>query len=129
MTSADDIISEREKTHGDFSDFACVAQSFKDILHNHPNWASLTFVQKEGAEMVSNKLARILAGDPNFLDHWDDIGGYARLVAQRLLPMANPAVVNPNFSVRAGSADSEVEDAMTAAVAARFAPASASTSA
>ena len=29
-------------------------------------------------------LGRILAGDPNFHDHWLDISGYAKLVADRL---------------------------------------------
>jgi len=30
-------------------------------------------------EMISLKLARIICGDPNFADHWDDIAGYAEL--------------------------------------------------
>ena len=36
--------------------------------------------------MIACKIARILSGDPNWRDHWDDIAGYATLVAERLGP-------------------------------------------
>jgi hypothetical protein len=29
--------------------------------------------------MILHKLARVLSGNPDNADHWDDIGGYARL--------------------------------------------------
>jgi hypothetical protein len=35
-------------------------------------------------EMIAHKIGRVLAGDPNHADHWDDIAGYARLVARRV---------------------------------------------
>ena len=34
--------------------------------------------------MFAHKIGRILVGDPNHRDHWDDISGYAVLVADRL---------------------------------------------
>jgi hypothetical protein len=34
--------------------------------------------------MILNKVSRILAGDPGHVDHWDDIAGYATLVADIL---------------------------------------------
>jgi len=34
--------------------------------------------------MIFSKIARILNGDPNHLDSWTDIAGYATLVADRL---------------------------------------------
>jgi hypothetical protein len=35
--------------------------------------------------MIQHKIARILNGDPNYHDSWHDIGGYSKLVADRLI--------------------------------------------
>lgn len=43
-------------------------------------------VQRESLSMIFHKIGRILAGDPNFRDHWDDIAGYAKLAADRCKP-------------------------------------------
>lgn len=29
--------------------------------------------------MIAHKMGRILAGDAEFIDHWDDIEGYAHI--------------------------------------------------
>jgi hypothetical protein len=34
--------------------------------------------------MIAHKLGRIVNGDPNYVDSWVDIAGYATLVAKRL---------------------------------------------
>ena len=34
------------------------------------------------------EIARILEGDPSHKDHWDDIAGYAKLIAERSSPAA-----------------------------------------
>jgi hypothetical protein len=34
--------------------------------------------------MICHKMARIMNGDPNYVDSWADIAGYATLVANRL---------------------------------------------
>ena len=34
--------------------------------------------------MIAHKIGRILAGNPDFKDHWDDIAGYAVLISQRV---------------------------------------------
>ncbi len=39
---------------------------------------------KESLEMNMHKVARILNGDPTYLDNWHDIIGYTRLVEKRL---------------------------------------------
>lgn len=33
--------------------------------------------------MIAHKIGRILNGDPNYRDSWDDIAGYAKLAADR----------------------------------------------
>lgn len=79
----DKTLEERQKTHGDFSTHAYISQILKNGLHNG-NWHDLDFDQKESLEMIVHKIARILNGNPNIHDHWHDIVGYAKLVADRL---------------------------------------------
>lgn len=74
-----DILTQREKTHGNYSDVSKLSQTLKEILRDTPNWDKLNDGQKESLEMISNKLGRLLSGDANFRDHWEDIGGYAEL--------------------------------------------------
>lgn len=80
------LLNERGKTHGDFTDHAAITQALKQEMSYTDKWRGLTYVQKEALEMIQHKVGRILAGDPNFKDHWDDIAGYAKLVADRLGP-------------------------------------------
>lgn len=40
--------------------------------------------QYEALDMIAHKIARIINGDPDYADSWDDIAGYAKLVADRL---------------------------------------------
>ncbi len=49
-----------------------------------PNWETMTYDQREGLDMIANKIARILNGDPNYADSWHDIAGYATLVEKRI---------------------------------------------
>ena len=51
-------------------------------ISTHPN--TLSYQQLEALEMICHKIARIVAGDPDFADHWRDIAGYATLVANEL---------------------------------------------
>ena len=53
-------------------------------MRDTANWEALTEVQHEALEHIATKIARILSGDPNHADHWNDIQGYARLVEERL---------------------------------------------
>ena len=79
------LLAEREHTHGSFDATALIAQRFKDVGHNTPNWQSvLTDVQRESLDGIFVKVARILSGDPNHKDHWSDIEGGAHLVSERL---------------------------------------------
>ena len=80
----DSLLAERGKTHGDFSQHAQITQDLKFIMTSTPGYAKLTASQREALDMNAHKIGRILAGDPNFPDHWDDIAGYARLVSLEL---------------------------------------------
>lgn len=78
------LLAERGKTHGDYNEHAAITQSIKRQFFAGRNYMDLSDAQSEALDMIAHKIGRILAGDPNFRDHWDDIAGYARLVAERL---------------------------------------------
>jgi len=75
------MLNEREKTHGQYAKTAETSQKIKLTMMLSKNWNKLTEPQAEAIEMIAAKLARILNGDPNFRDHWDDIAGYAQLAS------------------------------------------------
>ena len=84
--SIEAILTERKKTHGDFSDHARVTQRLKAVFMGEATLcnAELSDVQREAVSMILHKIGRIVAGNPNVKDHWDDIAGYAKLVADRV---------------------------------------------
>jgi hypothetical protein len=81
--ATEDILAERQKTHGDFATHAHIAQALKDAAFIRGK-DTLSFTQREALEMILHKIARIVNGDPNHKDHWDDIAGYATLAAREL---------------------------------------------
>ena len=82
-TDTNAILTERGARYGKFKDHAAISQEIKSVLWKH-NFQRLTPDQCEALEMIAHKIARILNGDPNYLDSWIDIAGYAKLVADRL---------------------------------------------
>lgn len=85
MGSKDAILKEREETHGLYADVSQTAQSLKNSFAVQPNWVVLSPVQRESLDLIATKLARILNGDPDEIDHWEDVAGYARLVVRELV--------------------------------------------
>ena len=73
------LLQTREKTHGSYPSTARLSQALKDTMKSGPNWISLSDAQAEALEMIALKIARILSGNPDYADHWDDVIGYARL--------------------------------------------------
>lgn len=72
------VLQERSATHGDFEHWAKVSQRLKFALAAGVNWETMDAVQREALEAVMGKLARIVTGDPNFIDHYRDIIGYTQ---------------------------------------------------
>src|SRR5215204_7671381 len=75
----DEIIASNVETHGDFSTTAQIAQALKRIARACAGWEKLRDEQKESLDLQHTKQARILSGDPEHANHWDDIAGYALL--------------------------------------------------
>lgn len=82
--TTDALLAERGQTHGDFADHARITRNIKDAMIQESGWPRLNDMQKESLDMIAHKIGRILAGNPDFADHWDDIAGYARLISQRV---------------------------------------------
>lgn len=75
----DPLLQEREKTHGSFETNARISQELKTIFWGHRDLCKLSPTHHEALDMIALKLSRILSGQANFKDHWDDIAGYAKL--------------------------------------------------
>lgn len=80
--SISDVLDERGKSYGPFIGHARVTQAIKHAIFNHA--PVLEDDQREALEMIAHKIGRIINGNPDYVDSWVDIAGYAQLVADRL---------------------------------------------
>jgi hypothetical protein len=78
------LLGERQKSHGTYSEVSSICQAIKRTMRQSSGWDHLANEQAEALEMIAMKVARILSGNSNFADHWEDIEGYARLVSNEL---------------------------------------------
>jgi hypothetical protein len=83
-TDVDAILNERGSNYGSFENVAKTAQSIKDVLYTTTDLPLMCPDQREALDMITSKIARIVNGDPDYVDSWIDIAGYATLVADRL---------------------------------------------
>jgi len=74
------LLDEREQTHGRFEEVAYTARTIRYAMTR----GGLSAVQEEALGMIASKLARITCGNPDEMDHWRDIAGYAELVVRDL---------------------------------------------
>ena len=82
----DAILNQRAGNYGSFRDVAYFAQEFKALIQAHISGSDKVVDpdQREALDMIASKIGRILCGNPNYVDNWVDIAGYAQLVADRL---------------------------------------------
>ena len=82
--TTEELLAERAKTHGDFTIHASLTQGMKAVAGSQiGGYDRMKPTHREAIDMILHKIGRILAGNPDFKDHWDDIAGYAKLVADR----------------------------------------------
>ena len=84
MTDLTATLAERGARYGKFEDHAVIAQGLKDQMWATEGWSRLAPDQRQALEVIQDKVARILNGDPDYADNWHDIAGYSRLVEDRL---------------------------------------------
>lgn len=83
----EDTLKERGERYGKYSDYALVAGTLNRVIENRIIDCSnekLEFIHTEALKMIVSKIARIISGDPNYIDNWHDIAGYAQLVENEL---------------------------------------------
>ena len=73
------LLAEREKTHGNYSNTAQTSQMLKRLIRHAPTYMDMSERQKESLDLIAVKLARIMCGNPHEPDHFRDIAGYALL--------------------------------------------------
>jgi len=82
--AVESTLVERDKRYGGFINNASIAQRIKAVMHSASNWYEMSYDKREALEMIASKIGRMLSGDPEYVDNWHDIAGYATLVEQRL---------------------------------------------
>lgn len=80
----DKTLAEREKTYGNYYHKAFIIQYLKGLMRSEDGWGNLDSDMQESLDMIASKIGRILVGNPNHVDNWHDISGYAQLIEQRL---------------------------------------------
>lgn len=88
----EDTLKERGEQYGPFILQAGIAQTLKKAVRACPNWAKLQSDQREAIDHIMVKFARILSGNPDHVDSWHDVAGYATLVERRLRKPKEPDV-------------------------------------
>lgn len=78
----EELINERAKTHGSYPHTAHYAQRLKTIFNG--TRGARTDIQNESLDLIATKLARILSGQADHIDHWADAAGYCQLVVDSL---------------------------------------------
>ena len=81
MTPTENILMERQNTHGDYKEVAEMAQLFRKLMRKTVGWTDMNDAQREALDSMATKLGRIGSGNPHFRDHWDDLAGYATLAS------------------------------------------------
>lgn len=85
-TAVDQILDQRATQYGKFIEGAEVMQTLKQVVRTsiQKRGTALAFDQLEAIDMIIHKLGRIINGNPDNVDSWRDVAGYATLVADRL---------------------------------------------
>ena len=91
-TDVNALLTERGKRYGRFLSHAEVTIQLKAVIRSFcaEMDRKLEYDQEEALDMICHKIGRIVNGDPNWVDSWRDIAGYATLVADRLDESKDP---------------------------------------
>lgn len=82
--SINKTLEQRGSRYGKFKDVAATTYALQEILRDAKNHEHMTDDQVIALDMICNKMARIVNGDPSYIDNWHDISGYATLAEQEL---------------------------------------------
>ncbi len=84
LSDLESTLEKRKTTYGSFFKISATSQRLKKALIHTSNFQHLGVSKKESIEMILHKIARIVHGDPEYLDNWHDIAGYATLIEKEI---------------------------------------------
>ena len=82
--SVEETLTQRGGVYGDYVVQSALSVHIKNIFRTSPSWHLLSEYQQEALDMIAVKIARLLVGNPNYIDSWHDIAGYSSLVVKEL---------------------------------------------
>ena len=74
------ILEDREPKYGSYQANAHLIQQLKKQVRGMRGWDTLSSDKQQTIDMIFTKIGRIVTGDSNYRDSWDDIAGYAELI-------------------------------------------------
>ena len=80
--NATELLDTRQTTHGSFRDNAEFAQKIRNLYRASPSWLAMPYEHREALDMMATKFSRILSGQSDCRQHWEDVEGYARLALE-----------------------------------------------
>ena len=80
----EEVLNQRQTTYGSFTKNAEVSQMMKYSMTQGTNYKQMPMAHREALEMIVHKIARIVNGNPNYIDNWIDICGYSQLVIEEI---------------------------------------------
>ena len=78
----EETLEQRGSEYGDWSIQASVSQGLKEIIRIGPS--NLNRPQMESIDLILMKISRIVVGNPDNIDSWTDIIGYATLAIKEI---------------------------------------------
>lgn len=91
MADIQQTLDERGDRYGDWKNHAQISQDIQNAIikgwfnrGDGQDFGDIPAYMTEALTMISNKIGRIINGDPYYDDSWQDIAGYATLVVNQL---------------------------------------------
>jgi len=78
-----EILKNRQRDYGNFKELSEISQGLKKMSSPYIVKMNDDF-KKEAISMILHKISRLLNGNHNKIDTWQDISGYAELVVNEL---------------------------------------------
>ena len=85
MNEINNTLNERGERYGKFKDVASTTYALQEILRDAKSYKHMSYDQVIALDMICNKMARIVNGDPNYIANWHDIAGYSTLIENSLM--------------------------------------------
>lgn len=115
---ANETIRGREPLYGDFTKRAAITDAIIAICEGQPDemdiihvalpvtrWRDMDPVKRQAIRAIADKLGRILNGDPEHVDNWHDIQGYAKLAEDRCVRQGDMFAPKSTWFAGEGLAD------------------------